>query len=159
MWVGLQTMGFICPNTSNQGNWDPGTATVFEPSCWREPPCTYVYRYIYTLTSRPSCSSKEGSRMRLLVVSVFVWVLNVSVLICAVNHIYMYVCGERGCSIWMCLLGIHAQPHNNLHLGVWSCSSLTSVRSLDLAQYFFPYNAHLSRYVALKSSSAPYLTA
>lgn len=28
MQVGLQTMGFICPNTSNQGNWDPGTATV-----------------------------------------------------------------------------------------------------------------------------------
>lgn len=66
-------MGFICPDISNQGNWDPGTATELCLS-----PATggnhlvHMCIDIYTLISRPSCSTKEGSRMRLLVVSVFV---------------------------------------------------------------------------------------
>ena len=74
---------------------------VSEPGCWRDPPCTYVH--IYFLTSRSSsCSAREGSRMRLLVLSVFLWVLCLwSVWLATYVCIYMVcMCVLSACADW-----------------------------------------------------------
>lgn len=82
--VELWPWGLICPGASNWGDWDPGTATgadwASEPSCWRGPNCTHLYVCSHWQTS--TCSAREGSRMRSLVLCMFVRMLCVSLHMC-----------------------------------------------------------------------------
>ena len=89
----------------------------------------YTYSTVFGVfpTNRPSFwSAREGNRMRLLVLFEFVCVLSVSVCadLCG-QHVYVYICVVDG-RLYVCLLGIHAQPDCWLDLGAWSCGSLTS---------------------------------
>lgn len=67
----------------------------------------------------------EGDEFRLVVLFVFAWVLSSSV--CVISQVHsicvLYMC--------VCLLEIAAQPHQQLDLGIQSCSSLASIRLPD----------------------------
>lgn len=82
--------------------------------------------WIHTTNRLSSWSDREGSGIRLLVLSVFIRVL-------------CFLCW----SAWLCihsacvhghlhLLEMHTQPHGWLDLGAWSCSSLASITLPDL---------------------------
>ena len=86
---GLWTLGLLYPDVSNQGDWDPGAGEIHP-----------VHVCLYILTNMPPpCSARQESRMRLLGLSVFVWVFCVLSAWPAV-----YISG-----VSMCLLGTHAQ--------------------------------------------------
>lgn len=81
----------------------------------------------------PVCPGREGNRIRILVLSVFMWMLWVSVWdLCGQLRICRYVC-----TLCVCLLGKHLQPSYCLDPGKWSSSNLTTLRHLDLSWHIF----------------------
>ena len=106
--AGLQTPGFLCPGASTWGGLGPRghyrADWMPECSCWVDPPCAYI-----PASRPPSCSAREGSWMRTLVL--FLRVLSVSVCVmCVAGCVYVCICGAVHVCLCVRLLGIHAQP-------------------------------------------------
>ena len=105
-------------------SWHPGVSYWAD---WRDPHCRCGY--VFPIKGLSFWSAREGNRMRLLVLFVPVWVLNVSsVLICVPSRVHaycVYVC--------MCAYREHARFHYWLDMVTWSCGSLSSVSLLDSA--------------------------
>lgn len=122
----------MCPSASNWGHWDLGEATE-QTDCLRPVAgeIHLVLGCVCILTSGlPFYSTREGSRMRLLVLSVFVWVLWVSVCdMCGWPSMFIYTYRHLYvCSVYVCV------PAGNISLasllvGHWVAAALEAVGS------------------------------
>lgn len=108
------------------------TEQAAEPIFCMDSPCTCVHCCNLS-GGLPVCPGREGNRIRILVLSVFMWMLWVSVWdLCGQLRICRYVC-----TLCVCLLGKHLQPSYCLDPGKWSSSNLTTLRHLDLSWHIF----------------------
>lgn len=70
--ISASRVGLFMPRASTAkvtGVQDPGTGQI-QPSCWRDPHCTYAHKEIFT-SEHFSCLDREESRMKPLFISVF----------------------------------------------------------------------------------------
>lgn len=101
-------------------------------SLWYGHMHAYICAHPLSLRGLLSSSAREGSRMRLLVLSTFAWVLWVPVISVA-NCFYIW-CMRVFC---VCVARNISSSYYWLDLGTWRSSSLTSLRLWDPVCYVF----------------------
>lgn len=132
--VGLQPQGLMCPGASKwMDGWDPAAAKQTVWAQLLEGPTLYIYiidSYLWTSILLSQRGARWGHWCPFLcVVALNVWSA------WPVMHIHA-ICV---CSVCVCLLGMHLQPHYWLDLEPWSSTNLTSFRLLCVAwQIFLP---------------------
>lgn len=110
-------------------------------------PCMCLCIYIFTSTP-PSCSDWGAGWGHWCYLCL--GVLSPST-VCVAAHTYMYTYGINLCSVSMYLLATPFQDHCWLDLGMWSSSSLASLKLLDPVWYFPPIWATFARKFVLKA--------
>jgi len=138
---GDEALGIVCPMTSNGEDWDPGAAAgqteCLSPAAGG---MHIVHTFTYILTSGPpSYSASKGSRMKLLVLSIFAQLLHMSV--CDLRG---WSCTEVYTHIWihvvyMCAPSVMAGP------GGTELLQPSLSRAFRSSSIYYPSNKNQSR--------------
>lgn len=157
--------GCMCHTVSatREGLWDPVPATrdtriqgqlLSRLSVWAQmleyicinPVC--LYAYIFLLAALHPAQSGEQDEAN---DAICLGVLSPST-VCVAAHTNMYTYGINLCSVSMYLLATPFQDHCWLDLGMWSSSSLASLKLLDPVWYFPPIWVTFARKFVLKAA-------